>query len=286
MNVQWFPGHMTKALRMMREDIRLVDLVIELADARIPRAARNPELDELGRGKARLIILNKADLAEASVTELWLEEMGREGIALAVDSRDRGDMEGVRRAISQACRERIERDKKRGIVGRRLRAMVVGIPNVGKSTFINSLAGKASARTGNKPGVTRGKQWISLGDGAQLLDTPGVLWPRFDDEATGRDLAIIGSVNDDNLDMGELSAQLIALMDELYPGVIEERYGLTAAAGAGDEDWPRAAALLMQIARSKSLLRSGAVPDTDRAAALLIDDLRSGRLGRVSLERP
>ena len=246
MNVQWFPGHMTKALRMMREDIRLVDLVIELADARIPRAARNPELDELGRGKARLIILNKADLAEASVTELWLEEMGREGIALAVDSRDRGDMEGVRRAISQACRERIERDKKRGIVGRRLRAMVVGIPNVGKSTFINSLAGKASARTGNKPGVTRGKQWISLGDGAQLLDTPGVLWPRFDDEATGRDLAIIGSVNDDNLDMGELSAQLIALMDELYPGVIEERYGLTAAAGAGDEDWPRAAALLMQ----------------------------------------
>jgi len=183
MKVQWYPGHMTKAKRAMQEDIRLVDLIIELVDARAPLSSRNPDIDELGNGKARLILLNKADLAFEAANEAWSRYFKSKGLfVMKLDARNRGSMKAIIPYIMEACHEKLERDQRRGIQNRPIRAMVAGIPNVGKSTFINSLAGKAAAKTGNKPGVTKGNQWIRLNKQVELLDTPGILWPRFDDE--------------------------------------------------------------------------------------------------------
>ena len=184
MQFQWYPGHMTKAKRQMQEDIKLVDLVIELVDARIPMSSRNPDIDELGKNKARLILLNKADLADDRQLEAWMNFFKEKGyFAVRLDARSKAGMKNVQNVIMDACAEKIERDRKRGIKNRPVRAMVVGIPNVGKSTFINSFAGKACAKTGNKPGVTKGKQWIRLNKGVELLDTPGILWPKFEDQS-------------------------------------------------------------------------------------------------------
>ncbi len=214
MHFQWYPGHMTKAKRMMQENIKLVDLVIELVDARIPLSSRNPDLDELGKNKARLILLNKADLAEERWNAVWEEYFGDRGFLVAkVDSRKNGGMKPVHGVIQEACKEKIERDRKRGILNRPVRAMVVGIPNVGKSTFINSLAGKACAKTGNKPGVTKGKQWIRLNRQVELLDTPGILWPKFEDQKVGLMMAFIGSMKDEILNTEELAVELIRLLD-------------------------------------------------------------------------
>ena len=202
MDVQWYPGHMTKARRMMEENIRLVDLVIELVDARIPLSSRNPDIDALCTGKGRVVLLCKADLADPAKTEEFTEYFrGRGILAVAVDARERKAGEVVRRYIQEAGREKIARDRARGIVGRPLRAMVAGIPNVGKSTFINSFAGRASTKTGNKPGVTRGKQWIRLGGDVELLDTPGILWPKFDNQVIGMRLALVGAIRDEVLEM-------------------------------------------------------------------------------------
>ncbi len=290
MNYQWYPGHMTKAIRMMQENIKLIDIIIELTDARIPASGRNPDIDELGKNKFRLIILNKADLADPAITKKWKEFYEAQGnFVLEMNSKTGNEAGKVKDVVQSACAEKIERDKKRGIVGRPIRAMVAGIPNVGKSTFINKLAGRASAKTGNKPGVTKGKQWISLGKNMQLLDTPGILWPKFEDQEVGLHLALIGSMNDENLDTVELACELIKVLDKYYPGVIKEKYNITEEQLLRFEEEQystKLSAVLSAIAENRKLIKQGATPDIDRASALLLDDFRNGRLERLSLERP
>lgn len=290
MNYQWYPGHMTKAIRMMQENIKLIDIIVELTDARIPAAGRNPDIDDLGKNKYRLIVLNKADLADPAVTKKWHDYYKSQGMfVMEMNSKTGNEAGKVKELIQSACAEKIERDKKRGIVGRPIRAMVAGIPNVGKSTFINKLAGKASAKTGNKPGVTKGKQWIALGKNMQLLDTPGILWPKFEDEVVGLHLALIGSMNDENLETTELACELIKLLKELYPNAIYEKYNIDSEQIEKLMEDPYStaeSAVLSAIAINRKCFKQGAAPDMDRAAALLIDDFRNGRLGRLSLERP
>lgn len=279
MHFQWYPGHMTKARRMMQENIKLIDLIIELTDARVPQSSRNPDIDELGRNKARLILLNKSDLAEDRKSDEWLEYFKGQGYsAVKVNSKKGGGIKSIQNVIQEACREKIERDRKRGILNRPVRAMVVGIPNVGKSTFINALAGKACAKTGNKPGVTKGKQWIRLNKNVELLDTPGILWPKFEDQAVGLKLAFIGSIKDEILQTEELAAELIKCLGSAYPGVVESKYEIEP-----DKD---PYGCLRGIAESRHCLVRGSELDTEKAAAILLDDFRNGRLGRITLERP
>lgn len=279
MNYQWYPGHMTKAKRQMQEDIKLIDLVVELVDARVPFSSRNPDIDELGKNKYRLILMNKSDLADPKKTAIWTEYFRSKGyFVVSLDARARGSMKQITDVIMEACKEKIERDRKRGIKNRPVRAMVVGIPNVGKSTFINSYAGKACAKTGNKPGVTKGKQWIRLSREVELLDTPGILWPKFEDQMVGLRLALIGSINDEILNTDELAMSLIELLCEIYPGMLSARYGVDESAQALD--------ILYGIARNRNLLLKGSELDYSRAAAMLIDDFRSGALGRITLELP
>ena len=234
MNIQWYPGHMTKARRMMQENIKLIDLIIELVDARAPLSSRNPDIDELGKGKARLILLNKADLASDRANDAWAAYFREKGcFVVKLDSRSKNGMKEVQTVIQDACKEKTERDRKRGILNRPVRAMVVGIPNVGKSTFINSFAGRACAKTGNKPGVTKGAQWIRLNKQVELLDTPGILWPKFDDQKVGLRLAMLGSVNDEILNLEELAAELGAFLLERFPENLTARYGMTISEGDG-----------------------------------------------------
>ena len=277
MNVQWYPGHMTKAKRQMQEDLKLIDLIIELVDARVPLSSRNPDIDSLGQNKARLIILNKADLADERQNEAWTEYFIKKGFhVVQVDSRKGGGMKRVQAMIQEACREKTERDRRRGIKNRPVRAMVAGIPNVGKSTFINTFAGKACTKTGNKPGVTRGKQWIRLNKNVELLDTPGILWPKFEDQKVGERLACIGSVKDDLLNLEELSLLLIDYLKERYPGVLAKRYGI--------EEEKEALKVLEAIAKVRGCLKRGEELDYEKAAGLIFDDFRSGKTGRITLE--
>lgn len=263
----------------MQENIKLVDLVIELVDARIPLSSRNPDIDELGKNKARLIVLNKSDLAEEKWNDAWMEYFRNQGyFAVKVNSKQGGGMKSVQSVIQDACREKIERDRKRGIQNRPVRAMIAGIPNVGKSTFINTLAGKACAKTGNKPGVTKGKQWIRLNKNVELLDTPGILWPKFDDQTVGLRLAYIGSIKDDILNTEELAAELCRFLTETYPGVLAEKYQI--------EESPDGFAVIRKIAESRHCLVRGNEYDTEKAARLMLDDFRNGRIGRITLEFP
>ena len=279
MHFQWYPGHMTKAKRMMQENIKLIDLVIELLDARLPMSSRNPDVDELGKNKARLILLNKADLADEKQNDAWMEYFKERGYSVVkVNSKKGGGIKSIQGVIQEACREKIERDRKRGILNRPVRAMVVGIPNVGKSTFINSLAGKACAKTGNKPGVTKGKQWIRLNKNVELLDTPGILWPKFEDQTVGLKLAFAGSIKDELLNIEELAVELIKFLKKYYTGVLAEKYNITES-----EDAYRC---LTEIAEERHCLLKGSELDTNKAALLLLDDFRFGRLGRITLEFP
>ena len=280
MNIQWYPGHMTKAKRAMKEDIKLIDLVIELVDARVPLSSRNPDIDDLAKGKARMVLLNKSDLADERVNAQWAAWFEAKNIhAVKVDSRNKGTLKQVQSVVQEACKEKIERDRKRGIMNRPIRTMEVGIPNVGKSTFINSFAGKACAKTGNKPGVTKGNQWIRLNKTLELLDTPGILWPKFEDQAVGLKLALIGSINDQILNKDDLACRCIRILKERYPGMVSQRFGLET------ED-KEPAAILEDVARLRSCLMKGGELDIARAAAMVLDDFRSGKLGRVTLERP
>ncbi len=279
MHFQWYPGHMTKAKRMMQEDIKLIDLVIELVDARIPMSSRNPDIDELGKNKARLILLNKSDLAEDKQNDAWAAYFKEKGYSVVkVNSKKGGGIKSIQGVIQEACKEKIERDRKRGILNRPVRAMVVGIPNVGKSTFINALAGKACAKTGNKPGVTKGKQWIRLNKNVELLDTPGILWPKFEDQTVGLRLAFIGSIKDEILNTEELAAEMIQFMKKYYRGVLAEKYAIIES----DDPYQ----CLADIAKSRHCLLRGNELDMAKAAILLVDDFRSGRLGRITLEFP
>lgn len=279
MQVQWYPGHMTKAKRMMQENIKLIDLVIELVDARAPLSSKNPDIDELGKNKFRLILLNKADLSSEKGNALWTKYFEEKGYyVVKINSRSGAGMKQISATIMEACKEKIERDRKRGILNRPIRAMVVGIPNVGKSTFINSFAGRAAAKTGNKPGVTKGAQWIRLNKQVELLDTPGILWPKFEDQAVGVKLAMLGSVNDDILNIEELAMELIKLLAEYFPEAIPERYGI--------EKKEEPLAVLEDIARVRACLLKGNELDLSKAANLLMDDFRSGRLGKLTLEFP
>ncbi len=278
MQFQWYPGHMTKAKRQMQEDIKLIDIIIELVDARIPISSRNPDIDELGKNKARLILMNKADLADAKKTEIWSAYFKQKGcFTVCIDARGKSGMKLIQNAIMEACKEKIERDRRRGIKNRPVRAMVVGIPNVGKSTFINTYAGKASAKTGNKPGVTKGKQWIRLNKSVELLDTPGILWPKFEDQMVGLRLALVGSIKDELLNTDELAVSLLEILLRDYPGAVEERYGTKEK---------KAADVLIEIARNRNCLKKGNELDYSKAAALVIDEFRSGKIGRFTIEMP
>lgn len=279
MHFQWYPGHMTKAKRMMQENIKLIDLVIELVDARIPLSSRNPDIDELGKNKARLIILNKADLANDDYTEQWSLYFKEQGFfVVKTNSKTTAGIKIIQGAIQNACKEKIERDRKRGILNRPVRAMVVGIPNVGKSTFINTLAGKASAKTGNKPGVTKGKQWIRLNKNVELLDTPGMLWPKFEDQSVGLKLAFIGAIKDEIMNIEELSLELITFLMNNYKGTLAGRYGIQETEDRFE--------VLHFIAESRLCRLKGNELDTNKAAGILLDDFRSGKLGKITLEFP
>ena len=268
---------MTKARRQMQEDLKLIDLMIELVAARVPAASRNPDIDELGKNKARLILLNKSDLADERGNDAWMEYFKGKGYSVVkVNSRSGAGMKAINSAVQEACKEKIERDRKRGILNRPVRAMVVGIPNVGKSTFINAYAGRACAKTGNKPGVTKGKQWIRLSKQLELLDTPGILWPKFEDQQVGLRLAFIGSIKDEIMNLEELAAELISFMQDAYPGVLAEKYTIN--------EKQNSYSVLEAIAESRHCLVRGNELDTAKAAGMLLDDFRNGRLGRITLE--
>ena len=279
MNIQWYPGHMTKAKRMMQENIKLVDLILELVDARVPWGSRNPDIDEMGRQKARIILLNKCDLADEKKTALWSACFKEQGFQVVmVNSRSGAGLKAIQGPVQEACREKIERDRKRGILNRPIRAMVAGIPNVGKSTFINSFAGKACTKTGNRPGVTRGAQWVRLNKQVELLDTPGILWPKFEDPEAGLHLAMIGSVKDEVLNTEELALELLHFLREEYPGVLAQRYGIMET----EEAFP----MLLEIAKNRGCLLKGQERDLGKAVGILLEEFRSGKLGRFTLEVP
>ena len=324
MDYQWYPGHMTKARRMMQENIQLIDLLIELTDARAPQAGRNPDIDTLAKGKSRIVVLNKADLADPDETKKWCSFFEEKGFLTArIDSRKGSGVRQLKPLIDKACAEKIERNRRRGIINRPVRAMIAGIPNVGKSTFINSFAGRAAAKTGDKPGVTKGKQWIRLNKNVELLDTPGILWPKFDDQEIGKKLALIGSIRDEITDAQELAVWLIRYLEKEYPDVLENRYQLSQAQDradvfastkdevlvqaqtdeedaltgedpvgdvlipgmAGEQNIDQAVKILGQIALRRGCLKAGGEADPEKAAKTLIDDFRSGRLGNITLEK-
>lgn len=279
MNYQWYPGHMTKAKRMMQENISLIDLVIELVDARVPLSSKNPDIDELGKNKSRLILLNKSDLADPEANKRWIAYFKERGFhILEINAKTGQGLRAIQPKVQEACREKIERDRKRGIKNRPVRAIVVGIPNVGKSTFINSFAGKACTKTGNKPGVTKGKQWIRLNKELELLDTPGILWPKFESEEVGKRLAMIGSMNDDILQMTEVASELLSYLMTYYREPLFARYQI------GQEEKLTPMQALNLICENRKCYKKGQEPDYEKAAALLMDDFRNGRIGRITLE--
>lgn len=279
MEFQWYPGHMSKAMRTMKEDIKLIDVIIELVDARVPLSSKNPDIDTLANSKSRVILLNKVDLADPAVTKLWREYYEGRGFYVSeVNAKTGQGVKNIQNIINEACKEKLERNKKRGILNRPLRAMTVGIPNVGKSTFINSLSGKAATKTGNKPGVTKGKQWIRLNKNIELMDTPGVLWPKFEDQQIGMNLSFIGSIKDELVNIYELTVNLCDYLRENYKDLLIEKYGY--------EESMDSYALIEKFAENRKFLLPGGVLDVDKAAAALLDDFRKGRIGKISLEKP
>lgn len=272
---------MTKAIRNMQEDVRVIDLIIEMVDARAPQATRNPDVDRLGQNKGRIMILNKADMADERANKAWKDYFISQGHeCMYMDSRKKTDMRELMACIDRASAQKRERDRARGIINRPVRAMVAGIPNVGKSTLINTIAGKSAARTGNKPGVTKGNQWIRLNKQIELLDTPGILWPKFDDEHVGEMIAYIGSVNDLIVNTSELAECLGKWILTNVPGAAESNYNKNSDTGLTDYH-----SLMDAIVKARGCLKPGGEPDYDKAENILINDFRSGRLGRITLEK-
>lgn len=281
MQYQWYPGHMARARRQMQEDMKLIDVVVELVDARIPYSSKNPDVDRIAGGKSRVLLLNKADMADVGATALWKEYYEKKGFYVeAINSRTGAGIRTVTEKIVEACKEKLERDKKKGIQNRPLRAMIVGIPNVGKSTFINSFAGKACAKTGNRPGVTKGKQWIRLNRQVELLDTPGILWPRFEDERVGKRIGWIGSMNDEILVSTEMALDLISYLLFRYPDALLNRYGYEPLQEEG------ALPVFAAIAKKRGCLKKGGELDYERAGRMIVDEIRSCKLGNLSFELP
>ena len=281
LNIQWFPGHMTKAQRMIEEHMKQVDAVCEILDARIPMASRNPDIDRLAGDKPRIVVLNRTDLADPKATARWHAAFQRQGMTvLETDSRSGKGVNGFAGAVRTALRDKIEAYAAKGQVGRPMRVMVLGIPNVGKSTFINKVARRKAAAAGDRPGVTRGKQWITVDQGLLLLDTPGILWPKFEDPEVGMRLAYTGAVKEDVIDTETLACHFIALLAKYYPQTLSERYKLEAPEGADGYD------LLQLAGKKRGYLVSGGEVNTERMAKALMDDYRSGKLGKLTLESP
>ena len=290
-HVQWFPGHMAKTRRIMASNLKLVDAVVEITDARIPYSSRNPEMKRIVGSKPRLVILNKADSADPDVTSMWLDYYAKKGItAMATDCRSGKNVNKFYPKLKELLSDDIEKWNSRGMTGRPIRIMIVGIPNVGKSSFINRLAGSRLAKVEDRPGVTRGKQWVKLEDGFELLDMPGVLWPKFDDKLVGERLAFTGAVKDDIMDMEYLACRLLEYLNDNYRELLVQRYNIstddippaddeTAGCVVGYE-------ILERIGRKRGFLVSGGEINTERAAITVMDEFRSGKIGRLSLEKP
>lgn len=280
MVVQWFPGHMAKTRRLIKESLSMVDAVCELVDARIPESSRNPELSELIGSKPRIVLLNKCDLADDNATAEKIKEFREQGItALAVDCRSGRGLDKFQPAVREVLKERIRLNAEKGMAGKALRVMVVGIPNTGKSSFINRMSGKYRAKVADKPGVTRGNQWFAIGSGIELLDTPGVLWPKFEDPEAGFKLAFIGSVKDEILDCQEIAVRLLKVMQKNYPDRLAGRYKITDF-----EDVEEPYELLEMIAAKRGMLLRRGEYDTERAAVMLLDEYRAGKLGKITLD--
>ncbi len=279
--VQWFPGHMAKTRRLIKESLSLVDGVTEIIDARIPSSSANPELEELINGKPRIVLLNKCDLADKKTTNQWIEYYKNKGVcAIPVDCRTGKGLNNYSIAVKDVLRNVIKKNEDRGMPGKALRIMVVGIPNTGKSSFINRMAGSAKAKVADKAGVTRHNQWFPIGNGIELLDTPGVLWPKFDDPKVGDRLAFIGSVKDEILDAETLAIRLLEVMKNDYPDRLEERYKITDF--AHKEAWE----VLEMIGKKRGMMIKGGEIDYERASVMLLDEYRGGKLGMISLEKP
>ena len=279
--INWYPGHMKKATRMMEDSLRLVDAVVELRDARIPNSSRNPDVERIVGSKPRLIVLNRADQADAAATALWKKALTGEGaLALEMDCKSGRGVNAFPAAARSLLKEKIERAEAKGQVGKALRFMVLGVPNVGKSSFINRLAGRKAAETSDRPGVTRGKQWITVDQGLLLLDTPGILWPKFEDPEVGMRLAYTGAVKEDVIDTETLACHFIALLAKYYPQTLSERYKLEAPEDADGYE------LLQLAGKKRGYLVSGGEVNTERMAKALMDDYRSGKLGKLTLESP
>ena len=281
MNIQWYPGHMTKTRRLITENLKLVDIVIELVDARIPFSSKNPDIEELSRNKPRILVMNKSDLADPNTTSRWISWFAQKGYGvITVNSVTGKGISDVDKTARELLKEKIEKDKERGRIFRPIRAMVVGIPNVGKSTFINKLVGRSSAKTGDRPGVTKGKQWIKIKKDFELLDTPGILWPKFEDMNVGMKLAFTGAIKQEILDTHTLSLELLKLLSNKFPNTLESRYKLT------DIESKTPMELLTEIGQKRGFLISGGEVDYPRTALVVLDELRTGKLGNLTLEAP
>ena len=281
LQIQWYPGHMTKTRRMMESDLRLVDAVCEILDARIPVSSRNPEIDAICGQKPRMVILNRIDMADPACTRQWAAHFRSRGMAvIQTDCKSRKGISDFGPALRKLLAEKLRRYAEKGMGGRPLRAMVVGIPNVGKSTFIKQVAGRKGAKAEDRPGVTRGKQWVSVDQGLLLLDTPGILWPKFEDPMVGLRLAFTGAVKDDILDLETLAARLIELLWQRYPEAVRERYQIEADAEESGAD------LLRRIGQRRGYLLRGGLVDADRTARVVLDEYRGAKIGRFTLEQP
>lgn len=280
-NIQWFPGHMTKTRRMIAANLSLVDAVVEILDARIPMSSRNPDMNSMVNNKPRLFILNKADMADPKMTDKWIAYFKKQGIAaIAMDCKSGKGVKNFKGAIEQLLSELLERRKNAGMIGTPIRLMIVGIPNVGKSSFINRMAQSKRAKVEDRPGVTRTKQWVKIGSNMELLDMPGVLWPKFDDQEVAKRLAFTGAINDDVVDIEMLAMLLLEYLAKNYPDTLETRYKMTEFNEMGGIE------LLETMGRKRGMLISGGEVNIERAAITLIDEYRSGRLGRMTLESP